>query len=167
MFSHDAHINRKCTFLSFSLFFSGWLGKCRGRGQCCVKWNINVFYSPPTSLATFFFSAGLICLYFNFIFLWAGGGGEGLVALLLPSVHTLINNGGVKYVTNNNNNNNETICKPVVIVVTQTCAKGLCMYLNVRFRGLFQNMFCFSGFVLFFYLFTDSFRSHRCPVWTV
>lgn len=76
--------------------------------------------------------------------------GRGLVALLLPSVHTLINNGGVKYVTNNNNNNNETICKPVVIVVTQTCAKGLCMYLNVRFRGLFQNMFCFSVFCFFF-----------------
>lgn len=78
-----------------------------------------------------------------------GGVGGDLVALLIPSVHTLIDDGGVKYVRNNNNNNNETICKPVVIVVTQTCAKGLCMYLNVRFRGLFSEH-CFS--VVFFFL---------------
>lgn len=85
------------------------------------------------------------------------------MALLIPSVHTLIDDGGVKYVRNNNNNNNETICKPVVIVVTQTCAKGLCMYLNVRFRGLFSEH-CFSVVFFFLNLFTHSFRSHRCPV---
>lgn len=138
-----------CFFLNF--FRDDW-GRV-GEVSAALSETLMSFF-PPYKFSHLFllFSAGLICLYLNFIFLWweVGWGWGGLVALLLPSVHTLINNGGVKYVTNNNNNNNETICKPVVIVVTQTCAKGLCMYLNVRFRGLFQNMFCFSVFWVFF-----------------
>lgn len=153
-------------FFCSRMIWDGWEW-----GECYIERNLKIARSSnPRKFSRLFFSAGLICcvwlLFFIFLLgVWWEGDGWDLVALLIPSVHTLIDDGGVKYVRNSNNNNNETICKPVVIVVTQTCAKGLCMYLNVRFRGLFsEHVFLF---LFFLNLFTHSFRSHRCPVWTV
>lgn len=99
-----------------------------------------VFFSPPHSWYLVFF---------------LGGGAGVLWHFYFPLRAVSRKHGGVR---NNNNNTNKWAVSSSDRSSTASVCNGLCMYLNVRFRGL---LFCL------FFCSNLQFRSHRCPLWIV